>query len=61
MFVGTARVVFADAEYAIIYECYGEVDENGFCSDVGNVELLGRSKETSLSEERREQVRDWNR
>ena len=53
---GTVHVIFADEEYAIVYECYGTVDENGFCSDHANVELLGRSSDTTLTPERREQV-----
>ena len=52
----TVRIIFADDEYAILYECYGEVDENGFCSDRVFIELVGRTPDTQLTEERRQQV-----
>ena len=50
-------MIFADEEYAILYECYGTLDEQGVCSDRVHIELIGRSKNTELSPERREQVR----
>ena len=49
------RVIFADNEFAIIYECYGETDDHGRCSDRAYIELLGRQV-APLSEERRAQV-----